>query len=771
MKKPKHTWTFRKSGGVDQVVLKSGEDLLKLHELDLKLWLALACPTKGTEIDEETLKLIDTDHDSRIRPPEILAAIESCGEVFKSLDFFFKKGASVPLSEVDEDHEAGQRFLRSAERVLADVGKRDEKEICLDDVAAMGKAFAATRFNGDGIVPADAATEPETQAAIEDVMTAQGSLLDRSGKQGVDRERVETFAKHADELLAWYVEGDSETVNVVGNGKTKLAFDALVAVEEKLVDFYTRGRLAAFDARGATALNPADADLQSLTSKTLSSKDDGVERLPIAHVEALRALPLSSGLNPAWAERVQTFAKVAVEPILGARSELKESDFQTIVAKLEPFRKWSAAKPTTGAVAVARERLSSFVDGGFKNKILDLVEQDLALAPDYEKITAVEKAVRLRRDLVPLLRNFVNFSDFYGGRGGAFQAGTLYLDGRSCDLVVFVQDAGKHAALAGLSKAYLTYCDCMREGEKVAIAAAFTAGDVDNLMVGRNGVFYDRKGRDWDATITSIISNPISIRQAFWTPYKRLIHLIEEQVAKRAAEKEKASSERVDAAALATVNSAQGPTPAPGAPGAAAPGAPAPAPAAPAVPPAAPGTAAAAEPSRKLDVGMLAALSIAIAGVATFLSGILMMFLDLGIWMPVGIAGVLLAISGPSMLIAWLKLRQRNLGPILDANGWAVNGRVRINIPFGGSLTSLAKLPEGSTHTLADPYAEKPTPWIRYVVFFVLLMLGLVWILGKADPYLPDSVRSDEVLHRTHDAKPDGSAKPADSAAPPAPAK
>ena len=34
--------------------------------------------------------------------------------------------------------------------------------------------------------------------------------------------------------------------------------------------------------------------------------------------------------------------------------------------------------------------------------------------------------------------------------------------------------------------------------------AAFTAGDVDFLFVGRNGVFYDRAGNDWDATIVSI---------------------------------------------------------------------------------------------------------------------------------------------------------------------------------------------------------------------------------------------------------------------------
>jgi hypothetical protein len=74
-------------------------------------------------------------------------------------------------------------------------------------------------------------------------------------------------------------------------------------------------------------------------------------------------------------------------------------------------------------------------------------------------------------------------------------------------------------------------------GEKQTIAAAFTAGDSDQLIVGRNGIFYDRQGRDWDATISKIIDHPISLRQAFWSPYKRLGRLVSEQLQKMAASK------------------------------------------------------------------------------------------------------------------------------------------------------------------------------------------------------------------------------------------
>jgi uncharacterized Fe-S cluster-containing radical SAM superfamily protein len=116
-------------------------------------------------------------------------------------------------------------------------------------------------------------------------------------------------------------------------------------------------------------------------------------------------------------------------------------------------------------------------------------------------------------------------------------------------------DPARHDALASLAQTYLAYCDCTRKGasDKMLIAAAFTGGDSDNLRVGRNGVFYDRQGRDWDATITKIIENPISIRQAFWAPYKKVVRMIEEQVAKRAAEADAAATQTLGQSATAVV--------------------------------------------------------------------------------------------------------------------------------------------------------------------------------------------------------------------------
>ena len=117
---------------------------------------------------------------------------------------------------------------------------------------------------------------------------------------------------------------------------------------------------------------------------------------------------------------------------------------------------------------------------------------------------------------------------------------------------------------------------------------------------------------------------------------------------------------------------------------------------------------------------------------------------------------VMLVVSGPSLIMAYLKLRRRSIGPLLDANGWAVNARARINVTFGAALTQVARLPAGATRDLEDPYADKKSPWPAVIAVLVLLTLAYLaldmgylhqWTHGRwgqARPAVVETVRSSE---------------------------
>ncbi|HIJ39273.1 MAG TPA: hypothetical protein HPP80_10300, partial [Rhodospirillaceae bacterium] len=533
---------------------------------------------------------------------------------------------------------------------------------------------------------------------------------DRSGAPGITQEQIEAFYAGID-LYATWLDGEA------GLEGSPAAAAALEAVREKIDGFFLRCRLAAYCQDAVQTVNPGADLFEQLADKGLADSLALLTPLPLAAVAADSVLPLINGVNPAWADALARFRQDVVMPLLGARDSLTAEEWRALCDRFANRLEWTAARPATPVAALGDQRILAIRAAAARPILEALVAEDKALESEAAAIDEVERLIRLRIGLYRLVNNFVSFRDFYGRKNKAvFLAGTLFLDGRSADLCVRVDDPTRHASLATLARIYLVYCECFRKGsgEKMTIAAAFTAGDSDQLMVGRNGVFYDRDGNDWDATIVKLVEHPISIRQAFWSPYKRLAKLIGDQIEKVAT----AHSVQTPVP-IAHIAPATGPVKPPAATGAAP----------------TPATAAGAPPAFDVGrfAGIFAAIGLALGAIGTAVASVVTGFFKLAWWqMPLALAGLVLAVSGPSVVIAYMKLRQRNLAPILDATGWAVNARVRINIPFGSSLTAVARLPEGAERSLVDPYAEKRRPWRLYSLLIALLLAAAaaVWHFG-----------------------------------------
>ncbi len=710
-------FNFFRAGGFDQVRFETGLDFINLDQLDWKLWVALACPTKGLAFDTRTLELIDADKDGRIRAPELIAAVKWAGALLKNPDDFLKSPAELPLAAINLEVDEGKRIFDAAKTVLRGLGKPDAAVISVPDSAAAVKAFHDMAFNGDGVIPPESTTTPEQKQLVLDVMATIGEADDKSGKKGVNAEQVKTFFAAVTQYVGWITKAEGDTTLMPLGTATVAAYEALKVVRVKVEDYFARCAMALFDARAAAALNREEKEYLAVAAKDLTITSEEIKSFPLSRIEGGRALPLLEAVNPAWASALATFTTATVKPVLGEKTTLTQAEWAQVTGKLAVFGQWQSSKVGGIVEKLGVERLEVLNTDASRALLDPLFALEKAQEPTAHSIASVEKLVRYTRDLFQLTNNFVSFKDFYERKRPAiFQVGTLFLDQRECELVIRVDDPVKHAVMAPLSRGFLVYCECARpaSSEKMNIVAAFTAGESDNLMVGRNGLFKDRDGKDWDATITKLVDNPISIRQAFWSPYKKVLRFVEEQVAKRAAEEEKDSNALLSEGVTSVGKAGE--------------------------------EGRVVKEPKKLDIGVVAALGVAVGGITAAMGALLQSFFGLGLWMPLGVVGLLGLISGPSMLIAWLKLRQRNIGPLLDANGWAVNAHAMLNIPFGASLTKTASLPAGSKLDTRDPYAEARKPWRLYLTFVILLSVTVSWYLGKLDHLLPASARSVAVL-------------------------
>lgn len=690
-----HRWRFFRSGGFDQVRLETVDDLRHLAQLDLKLWASLACPATGLEMDPRMLAYVDADEDGRIRAPEIIGAVRWALERLARPEVLFQP-PGLPLDAIDAGTETGERLLRSAKVILHNLGQAEATQLTIADTAERARLFPKGEPNGDGIVPASFTDDEALQALIGDIIAGYGGEADRGGETGVSAAAINRFFDDAEALQAWRARAEAEAEALMPLGEaTAAAVAAYQAVAAKIEDWFMRVRFAGYDGRAATLMNGSEADLTQLALQALNPDNEEARRMPLARIGDKEALPLQDGLNPAWSDAMLAFRQQVVLPLLGERDSLDAEGWREIKARLAAHLDWLAARPELPVAAVDEARLKDALAQGRREALLALVERDEAVAEEAASILDVDRLVRYQQYLLRLLDNFVSLRCFYAERDAIFQAGRLYLDGRSFDLCLRVADAGRHAALAELSRTYLAYCDCVskRGGAKMTIVAAVTAGGAGNLMVGRNGIFYDRDGNDWDATITKIVSNPISLRDAFWSPYRRIGKMVSEQFQKLAASREAA----VDQQAAATVAA-----------------------------PTAQGVASAFDISK--FVGVLAAVGLAVGAIGSAFALLLASLLGMPWWkLPLVVLAVVLLISGPSMVLAWFKLRARNLAPILDANGWAVNTQAKINIPFGTALSRLAELPEGARRSLHDPYVPRRR-WPWWVALFAALIAGCGYV-------------------------------------------
>ena len=695
--KNKHSWNYENIGGSTRVTIKTGADIANLDQLDPKMWTVLSCPSTGLEIDEKSLKYIDTDNDGRIRVNDIVATAKWMTSALKNADLLLRGDDSISLDNLNQEDASGKKLYNSAKQILANLGK-DNNTISIADTSDTAAIFAKTRFNGDGIITELSTNDLDEKAAIAAAIASVGHVADRSGDKGINTELIEKFYQALADYTAW----KAAAVEAPYGTDTDKAIEAYNALDAKVKDYFVRARLASFAPESATKLDVQTALIETISAENLTGKTDEIAAYPIARITNKPELPLDATINPAWADKFNTLIAI-IQP---KEKSFTAESWAGIGAAFAAYNTWKSAKKGAEVEALGMDTISKLIADNKKQALLNLVTQDNALKEEAESIEMVGKFLHIYRDFYRLLRNFVTFHDFYNKNkkvNAIFQSGRLIIDQRECRLCIKVTDMGKHNTMAAASGMYLVYCDCTSpiKAGKITIVATVTVGEIGDLFVGKNAIYYDNEGGVWDAVITKIIDNPISIGQAFWSPYRRMSTIIENLINKSAADKDAAMMKDM----TAKINEA--PKAAPSAEGKPA--------------------------TQAFDIakfaGIFAALGMALGMIGTALSSLFKGIFALSWWQLIAaFVGILLVISGPAMVLAWMKLRRRNIAPLLNANGWAINAASKISIPFGETLTDIAKYPKLK---LKDPYAKKGLPtWKKWAISLgaLIVVVGALWL-------------------------------------------
>ncbi len=413
--------------------------------------------------------------------------------------------------------------------------------------------------------------------------------------------------------------------------------DPSAADKKSLADWEAQGKTPEVAVAGAATAD-ADAALAAV-EPVVEAFFLPPEDMPLVTEEADKVLPLKDHLNPKHLEAILAFADKFAKPVLGEKDCLTRMEWKKVKDAFAAYRAWVASKPVMNA-----------------DKKGELDDE--------------ERVLRYKLHLVEFLENYVNMRRLYDlNELAVFQTGTLRIDAKELNLCFHVDSEAAHSALVGKSNCCVIYLKLTRpsEGATRQICAVVTAGTVAQLYVGRNGVFYDRDGKDWDAVITKVVEAQVSLAEAFWAPWRKLGEGVATSVKKFLGDKQAAAQKSVEAG---TQNTQAG------------------------------GAAMASSVAAiGIGVGMVGAAAASLMAAISSMTAL---------QIAISIVALILVVSLPSVILTWFKLRKRDLGAILNACGWAVNRPMRFSMKRARAFTICA-----------------PCRWCRIVVC-ILLLLAIV---------------------------------------------
>ncbi len=694
---------FENYGGSYQLKIKKADDLKKIQVLDDVYWAAVSAPINSFNCDHAFVSYVDTDQNGRIRTNEIREAQLWLFRFLANRSHLSEGTDILNLNDIDTSHPEGQRLQAAAKLILANLNLTGAREISLSQVRDVQNIMAKAVNNGDGVIPPEAVSDPDLSGFITSVIDTVGSVLDISGKKGIDQNRLEMFLNEAENYLAWVEEGKipqgQNTTEIMPWGAdSSQAYELIAGMDDKIEQYFAQCAMVRLDERSQAQMKFSQKELEEIDFTDKSVMESRISDAPLAVPNPEGVIELESGVNSLYAGRLFELKEKVLKRVLGEPvKQLTQKQWDKVKDIFTPHKIWLKKKRGAAVEKLGEEKLRSYLNGRYKERVSSLIAKDLAVADDLKQIRNLEKLILYQKYLMELANNFVSFSNLYNPRTRSlFERGTLIIDGRKIAFAMEIQDRQKHIKAAEKSYMYLLYAEVTGRQDKdikFDIVAAVTSGSAGNLRIGKRGIFLTTDGCLWDAQIVDIVENPISIWESVRAPFQQLTVFVKKQVGKF----NKSHQDKLEKSLAAP--SASGVT-------------------------------------RDLLLGgsvAVAALGSSFAYITKALSQVK------AIHILAVLAGIAAIILFPGIIIGFIKIRKRDMSVLLEASGWAVNTRMRLNDTLGRLFTYVPRLPKNARREhkdIAAQFIKKFSSVSVYsrkmpvtILIVLAIMLGIILVL------------------------------------------
>ena len=702
----KSNLTFRRTGRTFQYRIESAEDLLGILEVDEAHWVAVSAPVTAFSCDPELLRHLDRDRDERIRCDDLQEAVRWLFGILRDAAGVSACSDTLRIDALNPDVPDGASIATAARRMLDRLGLAGGDAVSLAQVREMRTGAEKAAVSEAGVVLPAAAGDTRIGQFLTDVIAATGGAPHPTGARGVGTAQLDQFLKEAGAYLQWHAcrhptdGGDAGPLLPLGE-ETDAAYAVLARVRDAVEWHFARCRAAVCDGRLAQDSWGGPADVSAWRVADPAALEQRLGEASIAPVTTERLLRFDGPVNPHYEQPVARFHDCVLKPLLSPDADtMSEEQWGQVKAAFAGYEAWLKSKPVSQVEQFGVDKLREYADETYAQAVRTLVAKSLETSLALESIRLIERAILFQRYLIPFANNYVSFPTLFDSRRALFEMGTMVLEGKEFNFSVQVDSRAYHANLAKNSGIFLLYLQVTgpQPADNFEVAVPVTRGNPDGLYVGRRGVFFTVAGRELDAQIVLVVDNPVSFWHQMKAPLRFVRGLISKRFDQMSTGLQKEVETSVGKAGAQIEGSLQaGMREAPGvAAETAALGAPR-EPIATAPPPVRQESGRTAGNTRDLMIGV----GFLIAGLGTALKFLADAAKQLTNPQTLHVIAIIVAVFAAVIVLitaisAWSKLRRRDLGGLLQASGWAINGRLRLTRPMARLFTRRTPLPRES---------------------------------------------------------------------------
>ncbi|MDT8390016.1 MAG: hypothetical protein RRC34_05845 [Lentisphaeria bacterium] len=716
--------SFKLFGSAPHLRIESTADLRHALALDEAHWVAVSAPVDTLLFDGVFLSLLDADGDGRVTCDDVRQAIRWTVALFTDHTGLDQGADILNLDTVNPSHADGARVRTAAEKMLYQTGARGGAL----DLAAVRKikAEAEVRPVSEwGVILPAAADDDGLKAFIIDALDTVGGAAHPSGATGIDEKKLTEFMDAGRAFLEWarrgHVPADGKSTEIMPLGaSTPDAYAAFSDARGKLDQFFAQCEAVSLDERFVQRMGWQEAELRDLDFDDPAVIENVLAKAPLAKANADRIFCLNESVNPYYGPKIDRFFSMVVRPVLGPETRSMTA-LQWVDMKdfFSAHQRWVDERVGDRVARLGEEKWERYLASDYPSRTRELIAESDRTGVVLDGVRLVEKAVLFQSLLITFVNNFISFPHLYDiHRRAIFEVGTLVIDGRRFNMAVKVTNRGEHTKMAKDSGMFVLYVELTDEPglEKLEVSVPVTSGTRGNLRVGKRGVFYDVHGREKNARIVEIIDNPISFTEALSAPLKKLSKILTGKVESWSSIADKKFEQR-------TTGALTNPTAAP--------------------PP------ATAQPGAMTTAGgMMMGGGVALAALGSAAAYITKTLSEINPWAILwGLSGALAVVFVPLALVAYLKLKRRDLSAILEGSGWAINACMRLTRSQGRYFTQRPAYPKNAK---GIPSFVLRRVLIGTLIFLLLLCL-VKWGRGQAErlavKQAPRDARADESVN------------------------